>query len=192
MPGVTVVATNTDTSLARSLVTDGSGRYLAVDLAPGPYEIKATLQGFSTIVRSGIRLTVGRDAVVDLTLALGNIENTVEVVGEATTIDTKTASTGALISQEQIEGLPLNGRSFIELATLTPGVLLTETGGKGTSTGFGAKLSVNGARYSSNLFTLDGTNLNDQFSQAGSSSGNVLGVEAIREFRVSRKYFSGP
>ena len=190
VPGVTVVATNTDTSLARTLVTDGSGRYLAVDLAPGPYEIKATLQGFTTIVRSGIRLTIGRDAVVDLTLALGNIENTVEVVGEATTIDTKTASTGALISQEQIEGLPLNGRSFIELATLTPGVLLTETGGKGTSTGFGAKLSVNGARYSSNLFTLDGTNLNDQFSQAGSSSGNVLGVEAIREFRVLTNSFS--
>jgi len=190
VPGVTVVATNTDTSLARTLVTDGSGRYLAVDLAPGPYEIKATLQGFSTIVRSGIRLTVGRDAVVDLTLALGNIENTVEVVGEAATIDTKTSSTGALISQAQIEGLPLNGRSFIELASLTPGVQLTETGGKSTSTGFGAKLSVNGARYSSNLFTLDGTNLNDQFSQAGSSSGNVLGVEAIREFRVLTNSFS--
>jgi hypothetical protein len=190
VPGVTIVATNTDTSLARTLVTDGSGHYLAVDLAPGPYEVKATLQGFSTIVRSGIRLTVGRDAVVDLTLALGSIENTVEVVGEAATVDTKTSSTGALISQEQIEGLPLNGRSFIELASLTPGVQLTEVGGKSTSTGFGAKLSVNGSRYSSNLFTLDGTNLNDQFSQAGSSSGNVLGVEAIREFRVLTNSFS--
>ena len=190
VPGVTIVATNTDTSLARTLVTDGTGHYLAVDLAPGPYEIKGFLQGFSTVIHSGIRLTVGRDAVVDLTLTIGSIENTVQVVGEAAAVDTKTASTGALISQEQIEGLPLNGRSFIELASLTPGVQLTEVGGRSTSTGFGAKLSVNGARYASNLFTLDGTNLNDQFSQAGSSSGNVLGVEAIREFRVLTNSFS--
>lgn len=190
LPGVAVLITNTETGRARTLVTDGDGRYAAPDLAPGPYEIKATLVGFQTVTRAGIRITVGRDAVVDLSLKLGNIEDAITVVGESPTVDLKSASTGGLIDTQQIEGLPLNGRSYVELATLTPGVQLTQTGGQGTSTGFGAKLSVNGSRYTSNLFTLDGTNLNDQFSQAGSASGNVLGVEAVREFQVLTNSFS--
>ncbi len=190
LPGVTVVVTNTDTSLARTVVTDSGGRYDAPALLPGPYSVKATLEGFTSIVRSGITLTVGRDAVVDLELALGKVSDEVTVVGEAQTVDTRSSSTGALISTGQIEGLPLNGRSFVELANLTPGVQLTQTGGQSTSTGLGAKLSVNGSRYTANLFTLDGTNLNDQFSQAGSASGNVLGVEAVREFQVLTNSFS--
>jgi hypothetical protein len=190
LPGVTVVITNTDTAQGRTLVADASGRYAAPDLPPGPYEIKGSLQGFSTVVRSGIRLTVGRGAVVDLVLKLGEIADHITVVGESPTIDLKSSSTGGLIATEQIEGLPLNGRSYVELASLTPGVQLTQTGGQGTSTGFGAKLSVNGSRYTANLFTLDGTNLNDQFSQAGSASGNVLGVEAVREFQVLTNSFS--
>ena len=190
LPGATIIVINTDTSQGRTLVADGSGRYAAPDLPPGPYEVKVTLQGFTSVVRSGIRLTVGRDAVVDVTLKLGEISDQITVVGEPPTIDLKSASTGGLIATEQIEGLPLNGRSYVELATLTPGVQLTQTGGQGTSTGFGSKLSVNGSRYTANLFTLDGTNLNDQFSQAGSASGNVLGVEAVREFQVLTNSFS--
>jgi hypothetical protein len=190
LPGVTVVVVNTDTSSMRTVVTDSGGRYVAADLLPGPYSVKATLQGFTSVLRSGITMTVGRDAVVDLELTLGKISDEVTVVAEAKTVDTRTASTGGLISTGQIEGLPLNGRSFVELANLTPGVQLTQTGGQSTSTGLGAKLSVNGSRYTANLFTLDGTNLNDQFSQAGSASGNVLGVEAVREFQVLTNSFS--
>jgi hypothetical protein len=190
LPGVTVVVVNTDTSSMRTVITDSGGRYVAADLLPGPYSVKATLQGFTSVLRSGITMTVGRDAVVDLELTLGKISDEVTVVAEAKTVDTRTASTGGLISTGQIEGLPLNGRSFVELANLTPGVQLTQTGGQSTSTGLGAKLSVNGSRYTANLFTLDGTNLNDQFSQAGSASGNVLGVEAVREFQVLTNSFS--
>jgi len=190
LPGVTVVITNTDTSLTRTVVTDPGGRYVAPDLPPGPYSVKGTLEGFTSVVRSGITLTVGRDAVVDMELTLGQVADQVTVIGEAKTVDTRSSSTGGLISTGQIEGLPLNGRSFVELANLTPGVQLTQTGGQSTSTGLGMKLSVNGARYTSNLFTLDGTNLNDEYSQAGSASGNVLGVEAIREFQVLTNSFS--
>ncbi|MGH9200080.1 MAG: TonB-dependent receptor domain-containing protein, partial [Vicinamibacterales bacterium] len=118
------------------------------------------------------------------------LQDQVTVVGESPMSDTRSASTGGLIGQEQIAGLPLNGRSFIELANLTPGVQLTDNGGRSTSTGFGAKLSVNGSRYTANLFTIDGTALNDQFNQAGSASGNVLGVEAIGEFQVLTNSFS--
>jgi hypothetical protein len=127
---------------------------------------------------------------VDFALKVGGLNDVINVVGEASTIDTRTSSTGALISEEQIKNLPLNGRSYIELATLTPGVQLTTTGGRSTSTGFGQKISVNGARYTQNLFTLDGTIMNDQFNQAGSATGNMLGVEAIREFQVLTNSFS--
>src|SRR5206468_2478685 len=137
LPGASITITNTDTALARNLVSDPSGRYAAPDLPPGPYEIKASIQGFSTVVRSGVRLTVGREAVVDLALKLGTVSDQITVVGEAPTVDLKTGSTGGLITGEQTEGLPLNGRSYVELASLTPGVQLTATGGQGTSTGFG-------------------------------------------------------
>ncbi|MBA2306312.1 MAG: TonB-dependent receptor [Acidobacteria bacterium] len=190
LPGASVTIRNDDTAAARDLATDADGRFRAPDLLPGPYSVTATLQGFATIARSGIRLTIGREAVVDFSLKVGQIADVVNVVGEASTIDTRTSSTGALISEEQIKNLPLNGRSFIELATLTPGVQLTSGGGRNTSAGFGQKISVNGARYTQNLFTLDGTMMNDQFNQAGSATGNMLGVEAIREFQVLTNSFS--
>lgn len=190
LPGASVIIKQADTGLTREVLSDVRGRYTAPNLPPGPYEVTAALTGFGAMTRSGVRLTVGRDAIVDLALTVGTLQDQVTVVGEAPTVDRRSASTGALISQEQIASLPLNGRSFIELANLTPGVQLTDNGGRSTSTGFGAKLSVNGSRYTANLFTIDGTALNDQFNQAGSASGNVLGVEAIAEFQVLTNSFS--
>ncbi|HEY3121388.1 MAG TPA: carboxypeptidase-like regulatory domain-containing protein, partial [Vicinamibacteria bacterium] len=178
LPGATVAIRNVETSLRRELVTDAGGRFAAPNLPPGLYEVTVTMPGFAKQQRTGIRLTIGQEIVLNLVQTVRQREEQVEVAGEAATIDTTSGSTGTLISEEQITGLPLNGRSFIELATLTPGVQLTQVGGRTTSTGFGVKLSVNGARYTQNLFTLDGTMLNDQFNQAGSASGNVLGVEA--------------
>jgi hypothetical protein len=190
MPGVTITIRNDETGATRELITGPDGRFRAPDLSPGPYTVTAALQGFTSVARSGITLTVGREAVVDFSLKVGQLADVVNVVGEASTIDTRTASTGALISSEQISNLPLNGRSYIELATTTPGVQLTASGGRNTSSGFGQKISVNGARYTQNLFTLDGTMMNDQFNQSGSATGNMLGVEAIREFQVLTNSFS--
>jgi hypothetical protein len=190
LPGVAVTVTNTETSLARNLVTDASGRYAAPNLAPGPYFIKATLQGFETVLRSGVTLTVGREAVVDLTMKVGELKSEVTVVADASTVETKTSSTGSVITGGQIEGIPLNGRSYVELTSLTPGVLIDQTGNQSTSNGFGVKLAINGARYTSNLFTLDGTSMNDEYNQAGSASGNLLGVDSIREFQVLTNSFS--
>lgn len=190
LPGVAVIVTNTETSLTRNLVTDPSGRYAAPNLPPGPYFVKATLQGFETVLRSGITLTVGREAVIDLRMKVGELRSEVTVVAEAPTVDTKTSSTGSVITGGQIAAIPLNGRSYVELTSLTPGVLIDQTGNQSTSNGFGVKLAVNGARYTSNLFTLDGTSMNDEYNQAGSASGNLLGVESIREFQVLTNSFS--
>ena len=190
LPGVAVVVTNADTSLTRNLVSDANGRYAAPNLPPGPYFIKATLQGFETVLRSGVTLTVGREAVVDLRMKIGSLQSVVTVVAEASTVETKTSSTGSVITGGQIQGIPLNGRSYVELTSLTPGVLIDQTGNQSTSNGFGVKLAVNGARYTSNLFTLDGTSMNDEYNQAGSASGNLLGVDSIREFQVLTNSFS--
>src|SRR5438270_699923 len=98
LPGVTVAVVNMDTSLTRTLLTDVSGRYAAPNLPPGPYSVKASLQGFGSIVRSGITLTVGREAVVDLMMKIGGVESQVTVVAEAPTVDIKTSSTGSVIT----------------------------------------------------------------------------------------------
>ena len=190
LPGVTVVVTNTETSLTRTVVSDANGRYAAANLPPGAYELKGSLQGFGSVLRRGITLSVGREAVVDFTLKLGEMASEVTVVAEAPSIELKASNTGSLITGGQIENIPLNGRSYVELTTLTPGVLIDQTGNQSTSNGFGVKLAVNGARYTSNLFTLDGTSMNDEYNQAGSASGNLLGVEAIREFQVLTNSFS--
>ena len=190
LPGVTITIRNDDTGAVRELVSADTGRFHAPNLPPGPYTVTAALSGFQTMSRKNIVLTVGREAVVDFAMGVGQVADVVNVVGEISTIDTPNASTGGLINEEQIKNLPLNGRSFIELANLTPGVQLTNQGGRSTSTGFGQKISVNGSRYTQNLFTLDGTMMNDQFNQAGSASGNMLGVEAVREFQVLTNSFS--
>jgi outer membrane receptor protein involved in Fe transport len=190
LPGATVTVRNDDTGVMRELVAGENGQFRAPNLAPGPYTVTATLAGFTTVARRGIILTVGHEAVIDFAMGVGQLADVVTVIGESPTIDMHTASTGGLISEEQIKNLPLNGRSFIELANLIPGVQLTDQGGRSTSTGFGQKISVHGSRYTQNLFTLDGTMMNDQFNQAGSASGNMLGVEAVREFQVLTNSFS--
>ena len=187
---MTITIRNDDTGATREIVTGESGRFHAPNLPPGPYTVTAALTGFQTLSRKNIVLTIGREAVVDFAMGVGQVADVVNVVGEISTVDTTNASTGGLINEEQIKNLPLNGRSFIELANLTPGVQLTNQGGRSTSTGFGQKISVNGSRYTQNLFTLDGTMMNDQFNQAGSASGNMLGVEAVREFQVLTNSFS--
>jgi len=115
-PGAQVVILNTDTGVARTVQSDPAGRYLASLLALGNYRITATQQGFQTEVRSGIVLTVGQDAVVDLTLSAGAVTQTVEVTGEASTIDTTSATISGLVNGEQMRELPLNGRSYTDLA----------------------------------------------------------------------------
>ena len=190
LPGATVEIRNVDTGLVREVTTDGRGHFIAPNLPLGNYDVAVAMPGFARRTRTGVRLSVGAETVLNLRLSVRSMEDQIDVEAHVSAVDTTTASTGTLITTEQIAGLPLNGRSYIELASLTPGVLLTDVGGKSTSTGFGTKLSVHGSRYTANLFTLDGTMLNDQFNQAGSASGNVLGVEAVQEFRVLTNSFS--
>src|SRR3989441_1604966 len=185
LPGVTVTITHLDTGIVRSVTTDEGGRYRAPGLGLGNYEVKAELTGFRTAVRMGIQLTVSAEVVVNLSLSVGVVSEQVNVTGEAPLVEITNATLSGLVDDKKIRDLPLNGRSFEQLAFLQPGVTPYFRGRRETDQGEGVKMSVSGSRVDSNSFLLDGTNINDQSNNTpGSASGNLLGVEMLREFRV--------
>src|SRR6266853_2497369 len=184
LPAAQVEVLNQDTGLARTVESDAAGRYSALLLPLGSYKVTAKLQGFQAEARDGIVLTVGREAVVDLTMSVGAITQTVEVHGEAALINTTSSTIQGLVSGEQIRELPLNGRSYNDLALLNPGVSYNANKGSSASDGFGVRMSVNGARANNNLFLIDGTVTNDTSQTAGTVNADSMGVEGIREFTV--------
>ena len=102
LPGVAVIVTNTETGVGRAVVTDDEGRYNAPSLSLGDYEVSAGLTGFQTGVRSGIRLTVGREAIVDITLSIGSISERVVVEGEAPLVESTSSTVTSLVDDKKI------------------------------------------------------------------------------------------
>ncbi|MBI4483900.1 MAG: TonB-dependent receptor [Acidobacteria bacterium] len=195
LPGVGVEVKNVETGVTRSLVTGEGGTYHAPNLSPGRYQVAASLTGFQTEVRSGIVLSVGRQAVVDFTLKIGEISEQVTVVGEAPLVDTSSAALSELVDDKKIRDLPLNGRDYVQLTTLQPGVAIHAARGQSfgnrVSRGAGVSLTVGGARTGQNNYLLDGVTLNDFTNNTpGSVAGGNLGVDAIREFRVLTNAYS--
>lgn len=193
IPGVSITVKNLDTGTARNVVSDEQGRYQASSLALGNYEAEAQKEGFQAEVRRGIELTVGREAVLNFELQVGAVTQTVEVAGEAPLIETTSASVSGLIETSQIQNLPLNGRSFDELALLEPGVVISKftNGSSAFQTGYTTKISIRGSRPEQNSFLLDGTGVMGPNNQIpGSVGGQSLGVDAVREFRVETGTFS--
>ncbi|MBI4463423.1 MAG: carboxypeptidase regulatory-like domain-containing protein, partial [Acidobacteria bacterium] len=189
LPAAKVVIMNEDTGITRRVVTNTAGYYSAPALALGKYSVTASQEGFRTTVRQGIVLTVGREAIVDLSLPVGAVAQTLEVFGEAPLVESTTASLGSLVDERTIRQLPLNGRSYDQLALLQPGVILTSPGGNlgGTpfNNGTSKRFSVGGQRSNTNSFLLDGTNINDQANGTpGGAAGTNLGVDAVREFKI--------
>lgn len=191
LPGVEVSFTNLDRGTTRTTVSDDEGRYAAPELQLGNYQIEAALSGFQTAVRSGISLTVGRHAVVELVLIIGAIQERVVVTGEAPAVDTTTSTISGLVDERQMRDLPLNGRSFSDLMTLQMGVSHLSIGTKNAASGWGEKISISGARPSSNSFLLDGNFANDTMSNTpAGASGFFLGVETLKEFSVLTNTYS--
>ncbi|CAN5772534.1 hypothetical protein BH18ACI4_BH18ACI4_00320 [soil metagenome] len=193
VPGAKVIATNVQTSNARSVITDEDGRFLISNLAPGPYEVVVEQQGFSKELRRGLVLTVGRDAVVNFSLKVGSITQQVEISGDAPLVNTTTSEVSALVDERTIKELPLNGRDLFQLATLQIGVvnagsLTAEPLNSGTG---GVKMSINGGRISFNNFMLDGTSVNEvQNTTPGSVAGGFTGVDAVQEFQLLTNNYS--
>jgi carboxypeptidase family protein/TonB-dependent receptor-like protein len=189
--GATVTAKAVETGIARTMVTDGEGRYRIPQLDLGNYEVQASLTGFQSEVRAGIILTIGVEAAVNFTLKIGAVTQAMIVTGEAPLVDTARSGVGGLVAKESIENLPLNGRSFTDLATLEPGVVSDKTAQRQVFGGRGLKLSIAGARPEQNSFLLDGTDINDMYGKApGSAAGVLLGVDTVQEFKTLTHNFT--
>ena len=191
--GASVAATNEDTALTRTTTTDQAGRYELIALPVGRYEIKASKAGFAEQVRSGVVLVVGQDATADMSLKIGNVSEQVKVVADAPIINTTTQDISGLVGEKEIKALPLNGRSYDLLLTLNPGIVnfsSEKTGGVGVSNSTtGNNFAVSGNRPQQNLFLLNGiefTGAAENNMTPGGASGNLLGVDAVREFNVLR------
>ncbi|MDA2933216.1 carboxypeptidase regulatory-like domain-containing protein [Acidobacteria bacterium AH-259-D05] len=191
LPGVSVTVTHLETNTERNVITDDLGRYRVPQLTLGEYEVTAELVGFQAALRRGLQLTLGQEAVVNITLSVGEITEQVIVTGAAPLVETTNSEVSGLIDDKQIRDLPLNGRSFTELAVLQPGVVTARAAGRSLIVGLGQKISVNGSRTNASSFILDGTDINDSMGQApGSVNGFVLGVETVREFKTLTSNFS--
>ena len=189
-PGATLTATNPETGLSRSIVSDEDGSYRFAALPVGRYEVRVALEGFQSAVRSGLTLTVGQEAVVNFTLEVGAITQTVEVTAEASLVNTTSASLGALVDAQAVADLPLNGRNYIDLTFLQAGISKNENMTSG-GTFVGSWFSSNGAPLRSNSYMLDGTVMaNVLGGSAGSMANSTLGIEGIQEWRVITNTFS--
>ena len=197
MPNVGVSITNLATGINRTLTTNEDGLYIAPNLLPATYELTFTAPGFRTDVRSGIELTVGATVTLNTTMQVGGTKETVQVQTEAPDVQLVTSDISAVVNATTVRELPLNGRSWTDLATLQPGVnrIFTQpdfsAGTDRGNRGFGNQLTISGARPQQNNYRLDGVSLNDYANGApGSVLGGSLGVDAIQEFSVLTSNYS--
>jgi outer membrane receptor protein involved in Fe transport len=192
IPNAQVSITDVATGIVRTVSTDSAGLYIAPNLLPGNYEVKVAAIGFSTQLLKGIALTVGTQQLLDITMRVGQVSQTVEVTTEAPTVELTSSTVSDQVNAITIRELPLNGRSWTDLANLQPGVITAESHVSGDPTrGFGAQISISGARPQQNNYRLDGVSINDYANGGpGSSLGGNLGVDAIQEFSVLTTNYS--
>ena len=197
IPNAQVSITDLSTGVTRNVFSDSAGLYTAPNLLPGTYEVRVTATGFSTHVQKDLTLTVGGQQVLDISMQVGQVSQTVEVTTEAPTVELTSSTISAEVNATTVRELPLNGRSWTDLAALQPGVgqigimQSFNNGGAGRGNrGFGSELTVAGARPTQNNYRLDGVSINDYSNGSGSVLGGTLGVDAIQEFSVLTGSFS--
>ncbi len=188
-----VTVKSLETGAARTTVSGESGNFEVLSLPVGAQELRAEKQGFKAVVRTGINLEVGQEAVANLRLEVGNVAQQVDVVAETPLVNTTTAPTSGVVDEKEIKDLPLNGRSFDNLITLNPGAINYGLKSANTSTSNGNTFAVDGRRPGDNLFLLNGIEYTGSSQLAitpGGVSGELLGIDAVREFNVLTDTYS--
>jgi hypothetical protein len=188
VPGATVNLKGEDTGLARSTVTNASGNYSFTDLPVGSYQVSVELTGFKGEARSKIALNVADVRQVDFQLTTGNVSELITVEVPAVPVQTVGGEVAGLITGEQVRELPLNGRNFLQLTTLMPGVSAGDdfnTQERGLMSSI--SLAVSGSGFGGNMWTVDGANNND----VGSNRTILVypSVDAIEEMKVHRNSY---
>ncbi len=191
-----VSITNRATGVTRTVTTNDAGFYTAPNFVPGGYQVKASAPGFAP-KGANLTLTVGDEINLPLALNVGAVDQKIEIIDAPPAIELSSSALSAVVAGPVIRDLPLNGRSWTDLATLQPGVagVSTQVGfdqgaGRGNR-GFGAQISISGGRPSQNNYRLDGISINDYANSGpGSVIGINLGVDAIGEFSVLTSNYS--
>jgi hypothetical protein len=189
--GVSIQIKNVETRTIRNLITDETGRYDAASLPLGRYVVKAEKSGFRSEEKTGISLALGQSETVNMALQVGDVRQVVHVEAAPTVVVISTEDVSGLVGEQQVKDLPLNGRSYDQLVTLNPGVVnytSQRAGGIGTSNSVvGNMFSASGRRPQENLYLLNGvefTSASEINNTPGGVSGQLLGVDAVREFSV--------
>ena len=178
IPNAAITITETQTNIAYNVTSSGQGNYVSPPLKVGTYSVSATAPGFKTYTRAGLTLQVQDRLAVDAKLEVGAKTEQIVVTGEAALIQSETSSLGQVITAQQVVDMPLNGRSYVTLATLTAGVINTAAGTNGNTAG---AFSSNGVRGDLNNYVLDGI---DNNNNGGGSAELGVNVDAIAEFKI--------
>lgn len=188
-----VTVKSIETGVVRHAQSDHSGVYRMTSLPLGPQELKAEKTGFKAALRTGVSLAVGQEAVVNLQLEVGELAQQVTISEEAPVVNTTTSSISGLVGAGEVKELPLNGRSFDNLITLNPGTVNYGLKSPQTSTSNGQMFSVAGRRPADNIVLMNGIEYTGSSQLAitpGGVSGELLGIDAIREFNVLTDTYS--
>src|SRR5262249_7091312 len=172
VPGATITVTETRTYFQRIAVSTGDGIYTAANLAPGDYRLDVEISGFKPVRREGVRLATGEKARVDFDLSVGDVREQVTVVADAPIVRAETASLGTVVENEQVVRLPLNGRLFIMLAGMAPGVALPPNS---------VLPRINGGRPRTNEYLFDGISVLQP--EPGQVAYYPI-VDAVQEFKI--------
>jgi hypothetical protein len=185
LQGVAIEILHTDTGLVRRVVSNEQGYYRAALLPLGSYSVKAQSAGFAVLQRTGVRLGVGQQLTLNLTMRVADVGEVINVTAEAPVVETTRYERTMVVEQRSIENLPINGRDFTDFVLLTPtasgqpsrnGKLISVGGGSDTTTG----MSVDGADFKSPL----------RGYQTGATAPFIMTQEAVQEFEVVRAGFS--
>lgn len=208
IPKASVEFRNQDTGVRRQSTTNGDGVYHIEGIDPGKYDATVQAKGFKTLTRENVAFQVGDKAQIDFKMQVGDAGQTVTVDGSGQQINTTDGSVGTVISRQFVANMPLNGRSFQDLISMTPGIVnQTPQNYQTQIVGGGGEFSVNGQRTESNYYTVDGITANISSGNGGGvgtaatggtlAASSALGttqslvpIDALQEFRIQSSTYS--
>jgi len=190
VPGAKVTVNNAETDSTRTATTGDDGSYRVAALPVGRYTLRVEHEGFKTQIQEGLVLTVSAELVANATFEVGSMTQSVTVTGDVPLVNTTSSALGGLVNEDKMSDLPLNGRNYLDLSLLQPGVARA-VNTSGTVGQQGTIISSNGAPPRSNTVLLDGATMQNTYGFTASSvNGAQLGVDGIREYKVITNNFS--